>query len=212
MIKTLLFDFDGVIADTEPIYDQFWNETAQRYNLGIPNFAAKIKGTIMPNIMKTYFSHYSPEQCARLQKECDDFEDTITYSEIPGALRFIEMVKQKGMLIGLVTSSTDRKIKKALPELKLENAFDTIVTADQIIEGKPSPQCYLLAAQKLQTNPSQCLVFEDSFAGIEAGQHAGMKVIALSTTNSAKSLQEKNDIIIPNFQNITWEDMQPWIG
>ena len=54
-MRTALFDFDGVIADTEPLYDRYWNEAAERYGLGIPNFADLIKGTTLPDLMAKYF-------------------------------------------------------------------------------------------------------------------------------------------------------------
>ena len=70
--------------------------------------------------------------------------------------------------------------------------------------------CYLLAASDLHVSPTDCLVFEDSFAGIQAGTNAGMRVIGLSTTNSEESLKDKVHHIIPNFQNITFEEYKQW--
>ena len=60
-LKTALFDFDGVVVDTEPIYDLFWNDAAKRYGLGIDNFADIIKGTTLPYILEKYFSGYTEE-------------------------------------------------------------------------------------------------------------------------------------------------------
>lgn len=210
MITTVLFDFDGVISDTEPLYDQYWNDAALRYHLGIPNFATKIKGTIMPDILATYFANHTEEQRAQIQAECDKFEEELVYPEIPGALVFLQRLKDKHFKLGLVTSSTSRKIENAIKILHLENTFDVIITADHITAGKPSPQCYLLAAQKLQADPSQCIVFEDSLAGIHAGKAAGMKVIGLSTTNSIETLKREVAIVIPDFTAISDHDLTQW--
>lgn len=91
----------------------------------------------------------------------------------------------------------------ACPELK--EWFDTIVTADKITHSKPHPECYLLAAEELGVSPDECWVFEDSFSGLEAGRSAGMTVVGLATTNPSGAIQDKADIIIPNFTGLTYE-------
>ena len=94
--------------------------------------------------------------------------------------------------------------------LHLDNLFDTLVTADRITQGKPDPMCYLLAAKDLNVSPEDCIVFEDSFNGIQSGKDAGMRVIGLSTTNPAESLRDKVYEVIPNFEKVTFEDYLRW--
>jgi HAD superfamily hydrolase (TIGR01509 family) len=204
--KIALFDFDGVIADTEPLYDIFWNEAAIRYNVGIDNFASVIKGTIMPNIMKQYFSSYPQEAQAQLLKESADFEESMSFPLIKGSLDFVKLLKNNGVLVGLVTSSHSGKIEKAIKVLNIPSLFDTIVTADHITEGKPHPMCYQLAAKDLNVAPQDCIVFEDSFAGIQAGTDAGMRVIGISSTNAEDKLKDKVYAVIENFEGLTWDN------
>lgn len=209
-MKTALFDFDGVIVDTEPIYDLFWNDAAERYGLGIENFAQKIKGTTLPNILEKYFAGYPEEFCQKVIRESTDYEKGMSFPPMPGSIEFLQMLKAHGVKTGLVTSSDDTKVERAFRLLPLENLFDTVVTADRITEGKPDPMCYLLAASDLKTDPADCLVFEDSFAGIQAGNAAGMRVIGLSTTNPADALKEQVYAIIPDFRSVTFEDYLKW--
>lgn len=209
-VKTALFDFDGVVVDTEPIYDIFWNEAGKRYGLGIDNFAAVIKGTTLPYIMDKYFSDRSEEFRQMVVKESTEYESTMPLPAMPGSMEFLHMLKDKGVQIGLVTSSDDTKVARAFKLHHLENMFDTVVTADRITKGKPDPMCYLLAASDLGVSPADCLVFEDSFAGIQAGTDAGMRVIGLSTTNPTESLKDKVYEVIPNFEKITYEDYLKW--
>lgn len=209
-VKTALFDFDGVVVDTEPIYDIFWNEAGKRYGLGIDNFAAVIKGTTLPYIMDKYFSDRSEEFRQMVVKESTEYESTMPLPAMPGSMEFLHMLKDRGVQIGLVTSSDDTKVARAFKLHHLENMFDTVVTADRITKGKPNPMCYLLAANDLGVSPADCLVFEDSFAGIQAGTDAGMRVIGLSTTNPAESLKDKVYEVIPNFEKITYEDYLKW--
>lgn len=208
--KTALFDFDGVIVDTEPLYDLFWDEAGVRYETGIDHFAAVIKGTTLPYIMEKYFSDRTEEFRQMVIKESTEYESTMPLPAMPGSIEFLHLLKENGVQVGLVTSSDNAKVTRAFKMHRLENLFDTVVTADRITKGKPDPMCYLLAATDLNVSPSDCLVFEDSFAGIQAGTAAGMRVIGLSTTNPEESLKDKVYEVIPNFEKITFEDYLKW--
>lgn len=200
-ITTILFDFDGVIADTEPQYDIYMDELGEKYNLGIHNFARTIKGTTTPDILKKYFSHFSESEVEKIKEEIDSFEQRMEFPLVDGASDFIDYLKSNGYKIGLVTSSSDIKMKRALKLLKMDRTFDTEVTSSRITEGKPNPMCYLLAAKDLKSDPKECIVFEDSFHGIQSGKSAGMKVVGLSTTIAKADLLNVTDIVIPDFSD-----------
>ncbi|MDR2627211.1 MAG: HAD family phosphatase [Dysgonamonadaceae bacterium] len=201
----VLFDLDGVIIDTEPQYDIFWGKMGEDYRLGIANFAHKIKGTTLPNILSTYFSHLSEEEQAELCRKNREWELQMDLPLIPGAMEFIGELKRKGVKTGLVTSSDNIKLKRVFETLHLDGVFDTVVSADRITQGKPDPMCYLLAAADLGVPPEQCIVFEDSFPGIAAGNAAGMAVIGLSTTNTKEAIREMVEMVIPDFVGITMD-------
>jgi len=194
-----LFDLDGVIIDTEPQYDIFWKATAEKYRLGIENFEKIIKGTVLPNILSRYFSMFPEETQQKIIAAIQAFELEMDIIPVPGALAFLEEAKQAGIPMGLVTSSDDRKIEYTFSRLPIRQYFDTIVSADRITQGKPDPMCYLSAAGDLGVSPCNCYVFEDSFNGIKSGKSAGMKVIGLSTTNSADSIAKDCIKVIPDF-------------
>lgn len=196
----ILFDFDGVIADTEPQYDLFFDRLAAKYHLP-ENFAALIKGTTLAAIMEKYFGNYPLAEQAEIIEAHRRYELQMDCAFIPGAREAITRFKAQGYKIAVVTSSSTEKMKVALQKMNLENTFDALVTADKITRGKPDPMCYLLAAEELRVPPAECVVFEDSIAGITAGKKAGMKVIALSTTLPAETLSPYIDTIIPNFLN-----------
>lgn len=208
--KTVLFDFDGVIADTEPIYDQFWSDAAKRYRLNYDHFENMIKGTTMPDVLEKYFANHSQEEIDQLNRELAELEQNMPFPLIPGVMDFIALLKRNQIKIGLVTSSDNSKMAHVFQTLPIKELFDTIVTADRITRGKPDPMCYLLGASDLQSEPSECLVFEDSFAGIQAGNAAGMRVIGISSTNPAKTLKDKVYEVLPNFEGITLERFMTW--
>lgn len=204
----VLFDMDGVMLDTEPLYDKFWNHAAYKYNIQIPNFAKQIKGTTLPNILKKYFSDYTQEERDQLEKDVHDYEASLIFDQIPGSIEFVEALKREGIKVGLVTSSTMPKMIAVNKQRKFDELFDTIITAENVKQGKPNPECFLLGAKNLGFEPKQAFVFEDSFAGIEAATKAGMKVIGLATTHPAELLNDKCEIVIPNFEQFTVEELK----
>lgn len=207
----VLFDMDGVVLDTESQYDKFWKHMGDRYSVGIPNFEKVIKGTTLPNIIKKYFSDLTQEEQDHIVKATDDFELEMSFHEIPGALKFIDELKSAGIKVGLVTSSMQTKMDAVNKVQHFDKLFDSIVTGDRVKEGKPNPECFLLGAKDLGVKPENCVVFEDSFAGIQAGTAAGMKVIALATTHPAEKLRDHADTIIPGFANFTLDDLKAMI-
>lgn len=209
-IKIALFDFDGVVVDTEPIYDKYWDEAGIRYETDIDNFAEVVKGTTLSAVIENHFSDRSEAFKELVIKESMAYESTMPLPAMPGSIEFLFLLKEKGVKIGLVTSSDETKVKRAFSELKLEGIFDTVVTADRIIKGKPDPFCYLLAAQDLGVKPAECIVFEDSFVGIKAGTDAGMRVVALTTTNSEEALKDKVYQVIPDFRSMSFDDYLTW--
>jgi HAD superfamily hydrolase (TIGR01509 family) len=198
-ITTILFDFDGVIVDTEPQYDIFFNQLAEEYHLEINNFASLIKGVPLPEIMDKYFKNYSKKEKNRILEETREFELQMDFEFIPGVKAFIDYLEVENYKMAIVTSSPAIKMEIALRKLYLNDIFRVVISADKISRGKPDPMCYLLAAKELQSPPVQCLVFEDSIPGITAGKNANMKVIGVSTTIPADTLNKHVDVVIPDF-------------
>ena len=202
-----LFDFDGVVVDTEPQYTLFWDEKGQKYHPEIPNFGHHIKGQTLIQIYKQFFRE--PEGLQdEITRQLLDYELTMHFEYIDGVVDFMKKLQEKGVKLAIVTSSNDAKMANAYrehPELK--TMVDFIVTADRVTHSKPHPECFLLGAEMLGVEKDNCIVFEDSFHGIEAGNRAGMKVIGLATTNSAEAIADKCALVIPNFTDLSVEKM-----
>ena len=203
-----LFDFDGVVVDTEPQYTLFWDEKGKKYHPEIPNFGHHIKGQTLIQIYKQFFRE--PESLQdEITRQLLDYELTMHFEYIDGVVDFMKELREKGVKLAIVTSSNDAKMANAYrehPELK--TMVDYIVTADRVTHSKPHPECFLLGAEMLGVEKDNCIVFEDSFHGIEAGNRAGMKVIGLATTNSAEAIAAKCALVIPDFTDFTFEKMK----
>jgi len=93
---------------------------------------------------------------------------------------FLRTLKERDIKIGLCSSSRKNRITKTLQLLEIDDCFDVIVSAEDVTEHKPAPHCYLLAAQLLDVPTANCMVIEDSLAGVIAAKEAGMKVVGFS--------------------------------
>ncbi len=197
MYKAALFDLDGVLIDSETLYTSFWERVGKQHRLPSPTFAYDIKGTTLNDILTTYFPE--PEVRRDVDRLLHEFENEIVYPVFPGALEFVDALRAKGMKTVIVTSSDAKKMDFLFAQHPdFPSHFDAIVTACDVTRSKPDPEPYLVGAAKVGIAPEECIVFEDSFQGLEAGRAAGCKVIGLSTTNLAESIRDKADLITPS--------------
>ena len=198
----VLFDFDGVIADTESQYTYFWNKMGMDY-LGLEDFGHTIKGQTLVQIFGKFFDGKVKEQ-EEIVPQLNAFEQKMSYEYIPGALEFMQELKKRGIRSAIVTSSNDIKMSNAYaahPEL-LE-LVDTVLTSEHFSKSKPDPECFLKGMEVLEAVPQETIVFEDSFHGISAGRASGAKVIGLATTNKREALTPLCDMVIDDFTQIS---------
>ena len=201
MYKAALFDLDGVLIDSETLYTQFWKRVGERHHLPSPTFAYDIKGTTLNDILTTHFP--DPKVRADVDRLLHDFENEIVYPVFPGALEFVDALRAAGLKTVIVTSSDSKKMGflfRQHPDFPTH--FDAIVTACDVTHSKPHPEPYLVGASKAGVKPSECLVFEDSYQGLESGRRAGCKVIGISTTNPASEVRLRSDVEVPSLASL----------
>ncbi|NDV47829.1 HAD family phosphatase [Paludibacter sp. 221] len=201
-ITTVLFDFDGVITNTEPQYDVFFEKLTHDFQLNVSNFAANIKGKRLAETLDNEYPQFSADLKKQIVAVTKDFELTMNFPLVAGVMEFINYLKASGYKVGLVTSSIEKKMRVALTKLNLNGVFDTEVMAGRITYGKPDPMCYLLAADDLGVKPEECIVFEDSIAGVKAGVAAGMLTVGVSTTIKESELRNLTPYVIPDFSDL----------
>ena len=187
-----LFDFDGVIMDTETQYTVFWDEQGRKY-LNEEDFGRRIKGQTLLQIYEKHFAD-KPEAQLEISAELNVYEKKMSYEYIPGVEAFITDLRRNGAKIAVVTSSNEEKmanVYNAHPEFK--GMVDRILTGEMFARSKPAPD--------------NSYVFEDSFHGLQAGMTSGATVIGLATTNSREAITGKAHYIIDDFTGMTYEKM-----
>lgn len=194
-----LFDLDGVILDTEGSYTAFWDDYGSRH-FSEKDFGLKIKGQTLVKILDDYF----PEENERksITDAINDFERKMSYPFVPGVENYIKSLKSNGIRTAVVTSSNLLKMENVYRcHPGFREMFDMILTSEDFSESKPSPYCYLKAMKLFGAGPENCVVFEDSLAGLQAARASGAFVTALTTTNPEEVVRNYADLVIRDFND-----------
>lgn len=184
-IKAVLFDMDGLMVDTEPIYQKAWSEAAKEMGFTLSKeFFRQSQGrtnTDSEKILEEIFDGELniAEFRERWKKKWFHIAETEGINIKNGLLEFLEWLNKNDIPFALATSSNQTLMNLCLQITGLGKYFRTTVYGQEVGRGKPEPDIYLLAAQKINTPPNNCLVLEDSVAGAQAGLAAGMQVIMI---------------------------------
>lgn len=182
-IRCVLFDFDGVIADTEGRNADYLASALAHFGVQLTKEDRNaLIGINDPSLLMSLLSRAeTPVTLEQLQAErtrCGNYyENGTDLHTQPGLLEFLSALRARGIQTGVVSSTRSQLILTALNRLHLVSKFDVVVCGDMVTQRKPDPEPYLRAAQLLGLPPCDCLVIEDSPAGIHAGKSAGCTVL-----------------------------------
>ena len=189
--RAYLFDCDGTIADSMPLHYNAWTEVLADWNCVYEedlfySWGGKPVRKIISDLNKIHGLEM-PVEAMATRKEGLYLAQIPQLKAIPEVLEFIE-AEHGRIPFAVVSGSTRDSVVGSLSVLGLLDKFDTIVSADDYEHGKPAPDCYLLAAERLGVAPANCLVFEDTEMGIESATAAGMASVKIPTTLERRRL------------------------
>lgn len=189
-MKAVIFDMDGVISDTYHIHARAEMALLSRYGIAISEkeLHRRFAGVSVEHVFRTLFSEHGvsvdiDELVA--EKRAAVLAAVHEIVEVPGAKELIAAMHGEGLKIAVASGSTHQYISIVLDALQLSSAFDAIVSNYDVPQGKPAPDIFLLAAQKLGVDPAECVVIEDGISGMVGARAAGMKCIALVKDDDA---------------------------
>jgi beta-phosphoglucomutase len=187
VFQAVLYDLDGLIVDSEPLHGIASEKALNAYGhtLGeIPesvrkSFYGKRVEDVAAGIVESLHLPVSPERFAgeRLRIFMQLVEQGIEL--MPGMEESLALFEKMGLKKAVVSSGVKEYVYRMLEVTGLALKFEAVITGSDVTRGKPDPQCYLLAARRLEVVPEKCLVLEDAYAGICAALAAGMKVIGV---------------------------------
>lgn len=214
-ITHLIYDFDGLLLDTEPIHWQVNADIASRYGKSFDlSIHSKIIGRTSQDSAQIIIDMLDlPLTVEAYLEERDGiiFDLYPHVQPMPGAIELTQHFYDAGIPQAIATSSAQIRFnQKVLRYADWLQLFDCIVTGDDpaIQRGKPAPDMFLITAERIQANPEQCLVFEDSLAGVTAAKQAGMFVVAVPAPELNLDLFQEADLILnslTDFQPERWD-------
>ena len=183
MKRGAIFDMDGTLLNTERFYTQAWVETADKFNLPRkPELAKAMSGSnikVMPDILHSFYPDVDALQYVdTVVQFCKD-KTKENLELMPGVNEILLFFKSQNISMAVASSSNKDSIIENLQRSNILSFFDAIVGGNEVSNSKPAPDIFIKAAEKLNLNPKDCYVFEDSFNGVKAGHAANCLTIMI---------------------------------
>ena len=193
MLKAVLFDLDGTLANTDPIHFQVWQALLAPYGMTVDQtfYDRFISGRLNPDIVRDLLPQLSVEASVAFSSSKESQFRQMAASQLQrmsGLTDFLHAIEQREYAIGLVTNAPRPNAEFMLKTLALENVFQPIIIADDLPKGKPDPLPYQTALEQLGLLPDEAIVFEDSPTGVQAATAAGIPTIGVASTHSDATL------------------------
>ena len=198
--KAVIFDIDGLLVDSETVAIEVAIEICGSIGIELsPTEQQQIVGVTATKFFSDLFKERGESKYDlndTVKKFHEVYENVLRTNIRPfiGAMSVPEHIKSQGLLMAVVSGSTERQVNIILDFLNIKELFDQIICAEDITESKPNPEGYLLAAEKLEVSPKDCIVLEDATAGVKAGKDAGMKVIGVRN-NGDQDLSLADEVV-----------------
>lgn len=205
-VKALILDMDGTIVDNMRFHDDAWESWHRAHALSFDRatFFARTAGMVNPEIIRSYFPQAG-------EAELDALAETkeASYRELyqphvapmPGLLPLLARAATHGVPLAVATAAPPPNIALVLDTLGIRDLFATIVSPSQGFRGKPHPDLFLAAAERMGVAPADCIVFEDAPNGVEAARRAGMRAVAMLSMLDEQAFASFDNVVahVPDF-------------
>jgi len=215
-VPAAIFDMDGVLVNSNAVHLKTWQAFGKRYGIEVNEeiFAKYMNGRRNDEFLEEmYPGRWSQEERLRIGAEKEAYYREHFVKEVPavpGVVEFINNLARRGVPLALATSAVRENAELITEVLGVRSLFNAMVTGLDVTEAKPNPAIFLEAARRLKVPPSQCIVFEDSPAGVEAARRAGARCVGISTGVAPEELLARGAFrVIPDFQDVDVDALFP---
>ena len=214
--KALIFDFDGLILDTETADVRAWSDIYAEYGLKFPleSWAQIIGGTGAASFdaavhLQTLLG--DPLDLEALQARQDHISHSFVFQQpvLPGVMDYLHTAKRLGLKLAIASSSPHSWVDTHARRLGIFDYFDKVICADDVGAGrtKPNPDLFLLALDRLQVRKNEAIVFEDSPNGVQAAKNAGIFVVAVPNSVTSQLSIENANLILRSLADLSLPDL-----
>jgi len=199
---------DGTLVDNTPYHFKSWQAFYKKHGLGElaqSTYKTSISGVPIIETLRGLFPDADEATLKGYLNEKETYYREIYapfLRPINGLENFLLELKDAGIKMAMASSATIEDINFILNKIPIRGDFEAIIDGSRVTKGKPNPQIFLKAAEELNADPANCVVFEDSLAGIKAANAAGMKVVGITTGHAAAQLQPSN-LVIDDYSTLT---------
>ena len=199
--RAVIFDMDGVLADSEPLYLQGINEVLKEFGLAITeDDHNELLGAAVGPTWDFIFGKYSPpagyDECVARYDQTMVRLLSVPRKPLPGVRELLSELKRRRTPCALASSSWPNWVEALLTSTGLDGSFDVTVSSTAVEKGKPAPDIFLYTAEKLHVEPAQCVVLEDSRAGVTAAKAAGMYAVQSRAASTALPPLPEADLVL----------------
>ncbi len=213
MFKGVVFDLDGVIVDSHPLHKRAWRlflaSVGKQVSESDLDFI--FEGRRRRDILIHFLGRLSDSEIQEYGNKKDDFfrQTCEALEPVAGSVEFIGKLEKAGVPIALATSASRQRARWTLQELRISNYFDVVVTGDDVVESKPDPEIYRLAAHRLSIAPESLFAVEDSVCGVRSAKSAGLRCLGIALgENVAPLTQAGADRVFPNLMALSIEHLE----
>jgi beta-phosphoglucomutase-like phosphatase (HAD superfamily) len=215
MLKAVIFDLDGVIINSEHLYHKVNKITFKKLNINVSDeeyekLIGKTGKDVWSSIKKKYNLSHTVEELIKFEN--DGFIDLIMSDKdnikpIKGIIELIKDIDNHNIPMGLASSSIRRSIEAVINLFDIKKYFKTIITGEDVSNGKPNPEIFLKTANLLKVKPEKCIVIEDSYNGVKASKEANMMCLGYKNPSSGNQDLSLADFVTEDFSEISYDKL-----
>ncbi len=214
MLKAILFDLDGTLANTDPLHFKIWQDILQEHGIEMDHdsYKAQISGRQNPEIIQDFLPHLSATASEKLAEEKEALfrERALDLQPLAGFLELLEWIETQQLKTAIVTNAPKKNADFMLKVLKLKERFKIVILGEEMSAGKPDPEPYQFCLKQLNIEAFEAIVFEDSPSGIRSAINAGIETIGVASTHEPELLKQLGvSLVIDDFNHLEmWEKIE----
>jgi len=211
-LKAVIFDIDGTLMDNNEYHKMAWMQylEGQGRKMTDKEFKENVSGrTNLDAVEHIYDKKMSDEEASKYYLAKEEIYRRLYkpyICPIHGLLEFLKDLQDHGIVMAIATSGIQVNIDFMFEHIPIKQYFKTVIQSKDITKGKPDPEIFMKAAEAVGFPPENCVVFEDSLAGVKAAKKAGIKVVALTTSEKKEDLKKAN-LVIKNYNEINYKKL-----